>query len=449
MYTSLFDIFKIGLGPSSSHTVGPMLSSNHFINDLIKDKLIDNTIEIKVKLYGSLAHTGKGHKTHDAIIVGLNRKKPSEILEDEFKNIVENNIISKNINILNNKISFSYDNITENKKIIKKIHSNALEYSAILKNNKIYNKTYYSVGGGFIITNDHNVKQINVDFTFNNAQELLILCNENKLNISDIIIKNECQYHDIDKETINNRIINIWNEMNNTINRGIKNKGKIDNILNIKRRANELYQKLKKRDKYDPLEVLDWVNIFAIATSEENASGSRIVTSPTNGASGIIPATLKYYVKFIKNSSDQGIINFLTTASAIALLFKKNASISGAEVGCQGEVGVACSMAAAGLTSALGGTMKQVENAAEIAMEHNLGLTCDPVKGLVQIPCIERNSMGAIKAINASRLALSGSGDHNVTLDQVINTMNETGKSMNSIFKETSLGGLAVNVIEC
>ena len=237
--------------------------------------------------------------------------------------------------------------------------------------------------------------------------------------------------------------------MNDTIKSGISKTGTIDKILNVERRANKLYNKLKRKKYYDPLEVLDWVNIFAISTCEENASGSKIVTAPTNGAAGIIPAVLKYYKKFTNDSNDEGIIRFLATSAAIGILFKNNSSISGAEVGCQGEVGVACSMAAAGLTAALGGTSMQIENAAEIGMEHNLGLTCDPIKGLVQIPCIERNSMGAIKAINASRLALSGSGEHKVTLDQVIKTMNETGKSMNSIYKETALGGLAVNVIEC
>ncbi|MAW74927.1 MAG: L-serine ammonia-lyase [Candidatus Marinimicrobia bacterium] len=449
MYTSLFDIFKIGLGPSSSHTVGPMIASNNFLDDLINNNILDDVDKIDVELYGSLAHTGLGHKTHEAIIVGLTGEKPHNIDKERFDSIVYNNRKTKYLHLSTKKIFFSNNNIKLNKKHLKEIHSNALKYTAFLKNKKKYTKTYYSIGGGFVISENEEYFNKNVKFDFNNANELLILCKKNNLTISDMIISNECQYSSTTKDAINKRIINIWKEMNNTINSGVKKTGLIDNILNVERRANSLYQNLKKRDKYDPLEVLDWVNIFAIATCEENASGARIVTSPTNGASGIIPATLKYYVKFIKNSNDDGIINFLTTASAIAILFKNNASISGAEVGCQGEVGVACSMAAAGLTSALGGNINQIENAAEIAMEHNLGLTCDPVKGLVQIPCIERNSMGAIKAINASRLALSGSGVHNVSLDQVIKTMNETGKSMNTIFKETSLGGLAVNVIEC
>ena len=288
---------------------------------------------------------------------------------------------------------------------------------------------------------DQNISKIMFLYPhkYNSMKDLLSLC-INK-NIYDIILENEYQIHS--KREVNDKILDIWNNMNDIINSGISKTGVIDNILNVKRRANSLYNNLKRKTKYDPLEVLDWINIFAISTCEQNASGSKIVTAPTNGAAGIIPAILKYYVKFIKESNDIGIINFIATASAIGGLFKNNASISGADMGCQGEVGVACSMAAAGLTAALNGTPQQIENAAEIGMEHNLGLTCDPIKGLVQIPCIERNSMGAIKALNASRLALSGSGEYKVTLDQVIKTMNDTGNAMNSIFKETSLGGLA------
>jgi len=368
MYTSLFDIFKIGLGPSSSHTVGPMIASNNFLDDLINNNILDDVDKIDVELYGSLAHTGLGHKTHEAIIVGLTGEKPHNIDKERFDSIVYNNRKTKYLHLSTKKIFFSNNNIKLNKKHLKEIHSNALKYTAFLKNKKKYTKTYYSIGGGFVISENEEYFNKNVKFDFNNANELLILCKKNNLTISDMIISNECQYSSTTKDAINKRIINIWKEMNNTINSGVKKTGLIDNILNVERRANSLYQNLKKRDKYDPLEVLDWVNIFAIATCEENASGARIVTSPTNGASGIIPATLKYYVKFIKNSNDDGIINFLTTASAIAILFKNNASISGAEVGCQGEVGVACSMAAAGLTSALGGNINQIENAAEIAM---------------------------------------------------------------------------------
>ena len=273
------------------------------------------------------------------------------------------------------------------------------------------------------------------------------MCIEKNMNIYDIILENEYLNSDIKK--INTKIINIWHNMNEIIKNGINSTGTIDNILNVDKRANYLNNKIKRQDKYDPLEIMDKVNIYAIATCEENASGNKIVTAPTNGAAGIIPAVIKYYTKINDITDDTNIINFIATASAIGMLFKNNASISGAEMGCQGEVGVACSMAAAGLTAALGGSVTQIENAAEIAMEHNLGLTCDPVKGLVQIPCIERNAMGAVKAINAARIALLGKGEHMVSLDDVMKTMMETGKDMQNIYKETSQGGLAVNVTEC
>tara|TARA_Y100000590_G_scaffold59776_1_gene63565 strand:+ start:543 stop:1901 length:1359 start_codon:yes stop_codon:yes gene_type:complete len=452
MYVSLFDLFKIGIGPSSSHTVGPVIASNMFVSYLKNKNLLDEVEQIDVELFGSLAYTGEGHKTYDALIVGLQSVKPNNIDNHVFKDIIKNNNLTNTLQLDGTK-NITFDkklNIKLNKKNIYDFHSNAIKYTSYISNNTKYEKIYYSIGGGFIVEDkvNLNIKEKNdYPHKFSNCNELLSICKEKNINIYDVVLENE--YYIEQKENVNANIINIWETMNSIIKAGMDNKGTIDTILNVERRANSLYNNLKKQNTYDPLEVLDWVNIFAISTCEENASGHKIVTAPTNGASGIIPAVIKYYVKFISNSNDQGIINFLATASAIGGLFKMNSSISGAEVGCQGEVGVACSMAAAGLTASNGGTPEQIENAAEIAMEHNLGLTCDPIKGLVQIPCIERNSMGAIKAINASRLALSGTGKHKVSLDEVIVTMNETGKSMSSIYKETSLGGLAVNVVEC
>jgi len=448
-YISIFDLFKIGIGPSSSHTVGPMVAANKFISELsTKLKKIDT---IEIELFGSLAHTGYGHKINNAIMIGLYGTKPSEVNNNSMFQII-NSIYEKKELIINNSHTIVFDpdkSIIYNK--IKKYsyHSNSLKITAYLKDSKKISKLYYSIGGGFVV--DDSNRNISTDnnfkYTYNTASELLTICKDNKINIYDVVLQNE--YLNDDKLTIHNKILHIVNVMNEIIKNGIKQTGAIDDILNLQRRSKSLYEKIKSQSSYDPLEVLDWVNLFAISTCEENASGSRIVTAPTNGAAGIIPAVLRYYQKFISDSNEDGIINFIATSSAIGSLFKKNASISGAEVGCQGEVGVACSMAAAGLTAALGGNYKQIENAAEIAMEHNLGLTCDPVKGLVQIPCIERNSMGAVKAINASRLAINNSSEPKVSLDQVIKTMNDTGKSMSSIYKETSLGGLAVNVIEC
>jgi len=330
-------------------------------------------------------------------------------------------------------------------------YSNAMEFIAVDSKNKELKMVYYSIGGGFIITdNNKNDNYKEVKYDFSNAKELLEMCEKDKISIHELILENEIIYNNNPDKKLKEEILNLWKIMNKSIYNGMQNSGNLTGSLNIKRRANSLYKRLIKKNKeYDPLDVMDWVNIFAIAVSEENASFGRIVTAPTNGAAGIIPAVIKYYVEFIKNSDEEGIIRFLLTSSAIGLLYKNNASISGAEAGCQGEVGVACSMAAGGLAAALNATNNQIENAAEIAMEHNLGLTCDPINGLVQIPCIERNAMGAIKAINACRIAINGSGEHKVSLDEVISTMWETGRNMNSIYKETSKGGLAVNVTEC
>ena len=453
MYYSIFDLFKIGIGPSSSHTVAPIKAANLFIDNIINIKKIKLLEGLSITLQGSLAYTAIGHKTIDGIIIGLMGIEPENV--DTLTIYEKINKIRKSNNILINskyKISFNINNDIVLDKSHKNIenHSNIMSFKAFFKKNtNTFVKTYISKGGGFVkdIDEPNNIENNKYPLIFKSSKQLLQLCYKKKCNFYDIVLINETAVNK--KNIVENKILKIWNVMNSTIKSGSSKQGTIDNILNVERRAYALLNKLKRKDKYDPLEVMDWVNIFAIATCEENASGSKIVTAPTNGAAGIIPAVLKYYVKFINNSNNDGIVKFIATSAAIGNLFKINSSISGAEVGCQGEVGVACSMAAAGLTASLGGTPEQIENAAEIGMEHNLGLTCDPIKGLVQIPCIERNSMGAIKAINASRLALNGSGTHKVTLDQVIKTMNDTGRAMSSIYKETALGGLAVNVIEC
>ena len=454
MYVSLFKLFKIGIGPSSSHTVGPINASKKFLSYLENQKI--NVRSIQVNLFGSLAYTGKGHGTDKGIIAGLLGYSPDNVnidtIEEEYKRIKSNNSI--NLAILNKNIDFDiFENIKFCKEFKKDFkHSNAIEFIAIDNNNNKFKKNFYSIGGGFITDDDDNTNDENkeVKFYFSSAKELLESCKEYNISIYELILENELMYNKLTMEDAKRMILNLWQVMNKSIYNGMQNTGYLNGNLKIKRRANSLYKMLIKDGKeYDPLDVMDWVNIFAIAVSEENASFGKIVTAPTNGAAWIIPAVIKYYVEFIKDSNDEGVIRFLLAASAIGYLYKRNASISGAEAGCQGEVGVACSMAAGGLAAALKATNKQIENAAEIAMEHNLGLTCDPINGLVQIPCIERNAMGAIKAINACRISINGSGDHKVSLDEVIATMWETGKNMNSIYKETSKGGLAVNVTEC
>jgi len=453
MYISVFDLFKIGIGPSSSHTVGPMIAAQKFIsNNIAKFNSLHN---VKVTLYGSLAYTFKGHGTDRAIILGLCQELPDQVDIAKAEKLIDNVLSAKEIFIsdINKTISFNIDNdILLNKIDLSNKYSNTLKFEALdKKGNLLCSNKYYSIGGGFIIDEADNVEVraiSDVPYNFDSSKELLELCSRNNYSISELILKNELAISTFD--VVENKILEIWKVMNNSIYNGMQNAGTLEGGINLKRRANNLYKKLLKNTKgYDPLYVMDWVNIFAIAVSEENAAFGKIVTAPTNGAAGIIPSVIKYYVEFCENSNNKGIIRFFLAASAIGSLFKKNASISGAEAGCQGEIGVACSMAAAGLVAALEGTNEQIENAAEIAMEHNLGLTCDPINGLVQIPCIERNAMGAMKAINAARLSINGSGQHKVSLDEVIATMWETGKNMNRIYKETSEGGLAVNVTEC
>ena len=453
MYVSLFKLFKIGIGPSSSHTVGPINASREFLLFLKKSNF--NVKNIQIQLFGSLSYTGIGHGTDIGIISGLLGYKPKEVqiskIKAEYNQIISTKKI--NLNLLKSEIDFNpKENIIFSKEVRDDFeYSNAMEFIAINHNGEIIKKIYYSIGGGFIKGhNDKNERKIKIKYDFNSAKQLLDICKKNNLKIYELILDNEVIYNRLSDKEVRIKILDLWNVMNKSIYNGMQNTGKLNGSLNIKRRANLLYKKLIKNNKeYDPLDVMDWVNIFAISVSEENASFGKIVTAPTNGAAGIIPAVIKYYKEFTKDSNEDGIIRFLLTSSAIGLLYKNNASISGAEAGCQGEVGVACSMAAGGLAAALNATNNQIENAAEIAMEHNLGLTCDPINGLVQIPCIERNAMGAIKAINACRIAINESGEHKVSLDEVISTMWETGKNMSSIYKETSKGGLAVNVTEC
>ena len=454
MYISTFDLFKIGIGPSSSHTVGPMIAGFQFSEKL--KPLKKRIKKINIELFGSLSLTGKGHGTDKALILGLSGELPDKIVPAKINIFIDELNSTNELKLLmDDIISFNPDkDIIYNNSIKKHKYSNTMIFKAFdAKNNLLIENTFYSIGGGFIIDESSTLNKTSrtdykVPFEFDSGDQLLSLCDENNLKIYEIVRQNEESFNP--DSDIDSLIINIWKTMNSSIYNGMTNSGFLKGNLKIKKRANGLFKKLiKNNDEYDPLFVMDWVNVFAIAVSEENASFGKIVTAPTNGASGIIPSVIKYYKEFTKDSNDGGIINFILTAAAIGTLFKKNASISGAEAGCQGEVGVACSMAAAGLTAALGGSNLQIENAAEIAMEHNLGLTCDPINGLVQIPCIERNAMGAMKAINACRLSLNGTGLHKVSLDQVIKTMWDTGKDMKTIYKETSKGGLAVNVIEC
>ena len=457
MSISVFDIYTIGIGPSSSHTVGPMKAARRFSDHLKKNQLIESVKSIKIELYGSLGATGKGHGSDRAVVLGLEGHMAHEICPDYLKNRFEEIKKNNELKILDRfSIPFSLKKDVSYKRKSLPGHPNGLCFQAIDGNgNELSKKIYYSIGGGFVVGEDlidepEKALDRKMPYEFSSSAELLSLCKKHKKSIAEIMLENEQTYRS--RAQIQNDLLNIWEVMKSCIKAGTKNKGYLPGGLNVKRRAPKIYKNLKKKGEIllqDPLTILDWVNLYALAVNEENAGGGRVVTAPTNGAAGVIPAVLNYLVKFCPKSCKEEIETFLLTAGAIAILYKKNASISGADVGCQGEVGVACSMAAGGLAAALGGSPQQVENAAEIAMEHNLGLTCDPVGGLVQVPCIERNAMGAVKAINASRMALTGDGKHFVSLDSVIKTMWQTGKDMNSRYKETSRGGLAVNIIEC
>lgn len=458
MVASVFELFKIGVGPSSSHTMGPMLAAATFVEELVCD--FDT---IQITLYGSLALTGKGHATDRAIILGLAGNRPNTLIPDEadehITQIRSSGIIAiKTAHNEQQHISFDEgrDLIFNQRKRLD-YHSNGMIFTAYKDDMKVSEKTYYSVGGGAIIGEEAIGQNAPIDeglwdipYNFKSGAALLQISQDTNLSIADIMRENERILRD--DEQIAKKLQSIIEVMENCIDRGIAQGGILPGGLKVKRRAPEIFKQLMERQERslsDPLTVLDWLNLWALAVNEENAAGGKVVTAPTNGAAGIIPSVLRFYDRFTPNSDWQGKEIFLLTAAAIGSLFKENASISGAEVGCQGEVGVACSMAAAGLTAAWGGSSLQIENAAEIGMEHNLGLTCDPVAGLVQVPCIERNAVGAVKAIEAARLAIMGDGTHRVSLDEVIETMRKTGLDMSERYKETSQGGLAVNLVEC
>lgn len=457
---SLFELFKIGIGPSSSHTVGPMLAARQFVNELAEMKVADDVARLQVELFGSLALTGLGHATDRAVIMGLEGRQPHSIdpaiIEPRLAEITLGKTLHWNgqrpINF-----DLQQDLIFHRDKVLPR-HPNGLRCSAHGSAGELLlQRQYYSVGGGFVIGDEPNsttksAKGTLVPLPFTSCEELLNICRHHQLSMADVVHRNELA--GATEVEIAHKLDAIWEAMHECIERGCRYEGTLPGGLGIKRRAPALLRKLSaipvSGSNEDPLLRMDWVTMFALAVNEENAAGGRVVTAPTNGAAGVIPAVLAYYHRFMPGAAREGIHQFLKTAGAIGMLYKRNASLSAAEMGCQGEVGVACSMAAAGLASVMGGSPWQVENAAEIGMEHNLGLTCDPVGGLVQIPCIERNTMGAVKAINAARLAvLYGDGTHRVSLDRVIETMRQTGLDMQTKYKETSLGGLAVNVINC
>ena len=459
MAVSVFELFKIGIGPSSSHTVGPMLAAHTFIQRLQNFELLNQVGSLEVTLFGSLAYTGRGHGTDKAVLLGLSGELPDQVDPDKIDAIVQEIQNSGFIKLAGQfQIVFSEKtDLVFNKREELPHHTNGMRFKAFDETGDIIlQREYYSVGGGFVVNQDEAAAdrivkdKTPLPYPFSSGNELLELCASHNLSIAGIQMANEKQWRS--EKEIRDGLLKIWAAMHDCIKRGYQATGELPGGLKVHRRAPSLYHELSQSSESadrDPLKIIDWVNLYALAVNEENAAGGRVVTAPTNGAAGIIPAVLNYYYNFTHHSNEDGIIEFLLTAGAIGILYVLNASISGAEVGCQGEVGVACSMAAGGLTAAMGGTMSQVENAAEIGMEHNLGLTCDPVGGLVQIPCIERNAMGSVKAINAQRLAMQAEGKHKVSLDKVIKTMRETGADMKNHYKETSRGGLAVNVIEC
>ena len=460
---SCFDIFKIGIGPSSSHTVGPMRAGAQFVQALASDGLLSATRRVQVDLYGSLGATGRGHATDLGVILGLAGEAPDTVEPVRVSALLEALQRSGQLPLLRtHPIGF------EPERDIRFLpqqslpqHPNAMRCMAWdAQGSLLLERCYFSVGGGFVVeARAWGAGEVAArpgpvwPFPFQSAQELLAHCTSSRLSMAGLMLANECAVRS--EAEVRQGLLRIWSVMQACVQRGfgLENPAALQALpgeLKIRRRAPELFQELSRRaGPADPLAAMDWVNAFAMAVNEENAAGGQVVTAPTNGAAGVLPAVLHYYWRFVPAADEAGVVDFLLTAAAIGLLYKTNASISGAEVGCQGEVGVACSMAAGALAAVLGGSPAQVENAAEIGMEHNLGLTCDPVGGRVQIPCIERNAMGAVKAINAARMALRGDGKHYVSLDAVIRTMMQTGEDMKSKYKETSLGGLAVNVVEC
>ena len=449
MATSVFDLFKIGIGPSSSHTVGPMKAAGLFLQHLP----LYRVDRIQVDLYGSLGLTGKGHGSDKAILLGLEGEQP-EIVEIAKIPSRLQQIQTQQLLHLNQQYPISFhkkQDLIFHRQHTLPLHENGLCFQAWdVDGQLLVKKTYYSIGGGFVLEGKGDTlavveDQSELPFPYKKASELLEICRQQHYSISQIVLANEQIW--LSKEEIYRRLLEIWEVMQECVRLGCVNEGVLPGGLRVNRRAPSLHRKLQQEK--DPTNLMVWVNLFALAVNEENAVGGRVVTAPTNGAAGIIPAVLHYLMRFTKYFSQEQVVRFLLTAAGIGILYKENASISGAAVGCQGEVGSACSMAAGALAECLGGTPAQVENAAEIAMEHNLGLTCDPIGGLVQIPCIERNAIAANKAINAAQLALRTDGQHHVSLDKVIRTMWQTGRDMDSKYKETARGGLAVNIVEC
>ncbi len=466
MSISIFDLFTIGIGPSSSHTVGPMRAARLFAMRLEERGLLEATQRVRVELFGSLALTGKGHGTDRAVLLGLEGETPEEVDPDCWEPRLEELRRNKRLSVLGvRSLPFeeSKDLLFRRRQSLP-AHPNGMRFTAYstsepklgAEDEILIQRIYYSVGGGFVVNKEAVEKDVLVvdetplEYPFQSGGEMLQMGASHGLKIHQMMFANEKRWRS--EEEIRGGLLRIWQAMQACVERGCRQEGVLPGVLKVPRRAPALFEELRSRPEEglkDPLTVLDWVNLFALAVNEENAAGGRVVTAPTNGAAGIVPAVLHYYWRFVAGADEDGVLRFLLTAAAIGILFKENASISGAEVGCQGEVGVACSMAAAGLVAAIGGSNEQAENAAEIGMEHNLGLTCDPVAGLVQIPCIERNAMGAVKAINASRIARRSQGGQKVSLDKVIRTMRQTGADMKRKYKETSRGGLAINVIEC
>ncbi|UJF17968.1 L-serine ammonia-lyase [Vibrio sp. SS-MA-C1-2] len=450
---SVFDIYKIGVGPSSSHTVGPMKAGKQFIDDLHHQGRLTQITKITSDIYGSLSLTGKGHHTDIATILGLAGNTPESVVIDEIPSIIKRVEQQQKLEITcyQHSVEFPIEEGVKFHNSNLSLHENGMQIHAWIDDQVVYSKTYYSIGGGFIVDEENFGKSTttngDIPYPFTTADELLAQCHESGLSISTLVMKNE-ESVNCGKE-LKQRFAAIWQTMNECLERGLTTEGVLPGPLRVPRRAPTLFQQLKATEHQttDPMAVIDWVNMYAFAINEENAAGGRVVTAPTNGACGIIPAVLAYYNKFIHPVTEQEYIRYFAASGAIGTLYKRNASISGAEVGCQGEVGVACSMAAAGLAELMGGSPEQVCIAAEIGMEHNLGLTCDPVAGQVQVPCIERNGIAAVKAINSSRMALRRTSSPRVSLDKVIETMLETGKDMNAKYRETSQGGLAIKVI--
>lgn len=458
MAISVFDLFKIGIGPSSSHTVGPMRAAASFAQALREQGLLAQVQRIEVRLYGSLSATGVGHATDRACLLGLMGQWPDRIdpatIEPRIHQLLQEQCLMLDGS---HPLPFQYarDMLLLDESL--PYHPNAMTLEAVGGQGSLLQQTYYSIGGGFIVEQGEidapqaEANAVNLPYEFSSGAELLALCKANNLSVGQLMLANECAWRP--EAQVREGLLQIWAAMRDCVDNGLRNEGILPGGLNVKRRAARLHRALQEAGQPNvigsTLSAMEWVNLFALAVNEENAAGGRMVTAPTNGAAGIIPAVLHYYMKFNPSACDDDVVAFLLAAAAVGILCKKNASISGAEVGCQGEVGSACSMAAAGLAEVLGATPAQLENAAEIALEHNLGLTCDPVGGLVQVPCIERNAIAAVKAINAVQMALRGDGEHFISLDRVIRTMRDTGADMHANYKETSRGGLAVAFVEC